>query len=50
MSDKRLCGPGAETGRAYCGRRSTEVVDWDAVTCDDCLAARRADEEADRDA
>jgi hypothetical protein len=32
------------TGKAYCGRRATTAAAWPAVTCSDCLAARRADE------
>jgi hypothetical protein len=31
-------------GRAYCGRKSSHLVnDWDQVTCADCTAARIAD-------
>lgn len=36
-------------GRGYCGRRSGRLVgDWAAVSCADCIAARRADEEGMR--
>lgn len=34
-------------GRGYCGRRATTVHPWEQATCSDCLAARRADLEAD---
>ncbi|MDD7930096.1 hypothetical protein [Microbacterium thalli] len=35
------------TGRAYCGRKTKNTEkDWNRVTCVDCHAARRADEEA----
>lgn len=34
------------TGRAYCGRKTTKTEkDWNRVTCEDCLAAGRADKE-----
>ncbi|MEV8023684.1 hypothetical protein [Microbacterium sp. NPDC080220] len=34
-------------GRAYCGRKAkTTEKSWTTVTCADCQAARRADEES----
>lgn len=49
----RICADGtglhATVGRAYCGRSSTKrTPSWDDVTCSECRAARRADEEAAR--
>jgi len=42
----RVCAPGAP-GRGYCGRKSkTPEADWSTVTCSECHAARRADEQA----
>ena len=35
----------ALAGRSYCGRKGFRLVPWDAVTCADCHAARRADVE-----
>ncbi len=36
-------------GRAYCGRKAkTTDKNWKSVTCVDCHAARRADQEAQR--
>ena len=40
--------PNTDTGRAYCGRKSKNTDEWSRVTCDDCLAARRADEAVKR--
>jgi hypothetical protein len=43
-----LHAPGA-AGRAYCGRRTTSLAkSWASTTCSDCLAARRADQEAEK--
>lgn len=41
----RVCAPG-EPGRSYCGRKDFPTEVWGKVTCADCHAARRADEEA----
>lgn len=41
----RVCAPNTDTGRAYCGRKNNRTDVWDRVTCTDCKAARRADEE-----
>lgn len=38
--------PNVDTGRAYCGRKTKNTDEWSRVNCDDCNAARRADEEA----
>lgn len=44
---EQLHAPGREKGRAYCGRRNVKLAaKWDDVTCPDCGAAYRADEEA----
>jgi len=38
---------GIREGRAYCGRKvSKRSAAWTAVTCPDCWAMRRADDEA----
>ncbi|WP_291053681.1 hypothetical protein [Herbiconiux sp.] len=37
-----------EAGKAYCGRRAATAAAWTQVTCSDCHAARRADEEFDQ--
>lgn len=37
--------PNLGTGRAYCGRKTKNTDEWARVTCKDCQAARRADEE-----
>jgi hypothetical protein len=42
----RACAPDIDKGHAYCGRKNTRTDVWDRVTCADCQAARRADEEA----
>ena len=44
----RVCAPNVDTGKAYCGRRGERTGTWDQVTCADCHAARRADEETRR--
>lgn len=37
----------AHEGRRYCGARAGNVTpSWDRVTCENCLAAHRADEAA----
>lgn len=41
----RVCAPNTGTGKAYCGRKNKDTDEWDQVTCADCKAARRADEE-----
>lgn len=42
---------GIRDGRAYCGRKvSKRSAVWTAVTCPDCWAMRRADDEAGGDA
>lgn len=41
----RTCAEGAP-GRGYCGRKTKTPTAWTAVTCTDCHAARRADEQA----
>ncbi|MFH8253080.1 hypothetical protein ACH3VR_22120 [Microbacterium sp. B2969] len=44
MSESKIHGP-MEGGRAACGRRATTIDhSWVTVTCEDCKAARRADE------
>lgn len=43
---ERICAPNIETGRAYCGRKNKRTDVWERVTCSDCHAAARADEEA----
>lgn len=45
MSDSKIHGP-LEGSRAACGRSKVATIDhsWSTVTCDDCKAARRADE------
>lgn len=48
MAEKaaRVHGP-MEGARAACGRRDVPIDDtWSRVNCDDCHAARRADEAA----
>ncbi|MDQ1127587.1 hypothetical protein QE428_002620 [Microbacterium sp. SORGH_AS 505] len=50
-ADTHAAGTGLNetTGRAYCGRKNKDTTKiWKAVTCADCHAARRADEEAQR--
>lgn len=43
----RVHGPMPDATRAACGRKSTPIDHtWKTVTCGDCHAARRADEEA----
>lgn len=42
----RVCAPDIDKGRAYCGRKNSRTDVWARVTCADCQAARRADEEA----
>lgn len=37
--------PNVDARRAYCGRKTKNTDDWQRVTCEDCKAARRADEE-----
>lgn len=47
----RICAPTPENtkGRGYCGRSNDRTEKhWGAVTCQDCKAARRADDEARR--
>lgn len=44
----RVCAPDVDKGRAYCGRKNTRTEVWERVTCEDCKAARRADEGAKR--
>lgn len=46
MSDSKIHGP-MDGSRAACGRSKGATIDhrWSTVTCDDCKAARRADEE-----
>jgi hypothetical protein len=42
----RVCMSVGASLRSYCGRRSPHVSHlWDAVTCADCQAAHRADQE-----
>lgn len=44
MSDSKIHGP-MEGARAACGRKVATIDhSWSTVTCDDCNAARRADE------
>lgn len=43
----RVCFVAPRTEKAYCGRRpAASVADWAKTTCEDCHAARRADEAA----
>ncbi|GAA4762450.1 hypothetical protein GCM10023351_01090 [Microbacterium gilvum] len=47
----RVCGPTQDPSRGYCGRKATgakRATGWNEVTCADCMAARRADEEERR--
>ncbi|MBD8218227.1 hypothetical protein IFU40_06215 [Microbacterium sp. CFBP 13617] len=42
----RVCVRVKDTGRGYCGRKTTpakSTSEWGAVSCSDCEAARRAD-------
>lgn len=46
----RVCAAGTAAGgtlgRSYCGRQKGALSkSWIGVTCQDCMAARRADEE-----
>lgn len=45
MNDSKVHGP-MEGTRAACGRSKVASIDhtWSTVSCDDCKAARRADQ------